>query len=151
MKKKFYQIITLSTCWFIFLAGSCNKPINNAVQVEKQEATKEVISKDLDTETFKAQLADKKDAIIVDVRTPQEVSEGYIQGAVNIDFRNENFMEKMNEIDKNRAIYLYCRSGGRSGQATAILKEAGFIEVYNLLDGFNGWKADGYDVLIPPQ
>ena len=151
MKKKIYYILTLSTCWLLFFAGSCNNSSNNVAQEEKQEVQKKVIIKDIDTKTFKTQLYDSEEFIFVDVRTPQEFSEGYIDGAINIDFRNENFMQKMGELDKNKAVYLYCRSGGRSGQATAMLKEAGFTEVYNLLGGINEWKAAGNDVLIPPQ
>lgn len=151
MKRKLYQFITLSICWLLLFAGSCNNKTSKITEDEKQEVKKEVVIKDLDTETFKTQLSGENEAILVDVRTPEEVAEGYIQGAINIDFRNANFMHKMSELDKNKAIYLYCRSGGRSGQAAAMLKEAGFTEVYNLLDGFNGWKEAENDFLIPPK
>ena len=151
MKKQLYYIITLSTCWFLFFTTSCKNSTSNVSQKVKQESTKEIISKDLDTDSFKAHITDAKDPILIDVRTPQEVSEGYITGAKNIDFYNKTFMMKIEELDKNKAVYLYCRSGGRSGKAAEMLKEAGFVEVYNLLGGFNGWKAAGNDNLIPPQ
>ncbi|NNC85717.1 MAG: rhodanese-like domain-containing protein [Bacteroidia bacterium] len=96
-------------------------------------------------------MAVAENAILIDIRTPQEVSEGYIKNAKNIDYYNDSFMDKINELDKNQPIYLYCRSGGRSGKALIMLKDEGFMEVYNLLGGFNGWKSSGNDILVPPQ
>jgi len=69
-------------------------------------------------------------ASIVDVRTPQEFAEGHYPGAVNIPLdqvpaRIEEFAEM------KKPIVAYCRSGNRSGQAMAILKQAGINDVIN--------------------
>ena len=76
---------------------------------------------------------------ILDIRTKEEVSGGMIENAVHIDFYSEDFASKVNELDKNRPVYVYCAAGGRSGQAKEILAAQGFHEVYNLSAGYNGW------------
>jgi rhodanese-related sulfurtransferase len=50
-------------------------------------------------------------------------------------------MAKMTALGKDKPIYMYCRSGGRSGQAIARLKAAGFTKVYHLQDGIGAWTA----------
>lgn len=79
---------------------------------------------------------------LIDIRTPEEYNEGYIKNAVNINFFDDDFMEQMSKLNKDEAIYIYCRSGGRSGRASAKLEEAGFTKVYDLGVGMNGWKKE---------
>ena len=84
---------------------------------------------------------------IIDLRTPQELNEGHIENAVNIDFYSEAFKEDLDRLDKNRPYIIYCRSGNRSGRAMPIMKELGFKEVYNLSVGIKGWIAEGLPVV----
>lgn len=77
---------------------------------------------------------------LVDVRTEKEFKEGAIEGALNIDFfKQDNFTEEFNKLDKKEPIYLYCRSGNRSQQAAAKLQEMGFTKIYDLRGGYMGW------------
>lgn len=64
--------------------------------------------------------------MILDVRTPEEIAEGYIQGAVFVDFRADDFSEKVQELDKAADYVVHCRSGQRSEKAIAIMTELGF-------------------------
>ena len=73
--------------------------------------------------------------IILDVRTPGETAQGYIPDASFIDFYDKEFTNKVKLMQKDKPIYVYCRSGGRSAKAAEILKQNGFKEVYNLLGG----------------
>lgn len=84
-----------------------------------------------------------KDKIqLVDVRTPVELRYGYIESALFINYFDYNFTEKaIQKLDKNKPVYLYCRTGNRSGKATKMLQEKGF-EVYNVLGGYNQWKKE---------
>jgi rhodanese-related sulfurtransferase len=83
----------------------------------------------------------EKSPQLIDVRTPEEYSKGHLDGAVNIDFFSPTFMKDVEaELDKEHAIYIYCKSGGRSGKASAQLQEAGFTEIYDLSEGYSGWK-----------
>ena len=68
----------------------------------------------------------------VDVRTPGEFGAGHVAGAVNIPY--EEIVERIGEVtsDKDAPIYLYCRSGRRSGIALEALQEAGYRNAVNI-------------------
>lgn len=85
-------------------------------------------------------LADTPDAVVVDVRTPEEIAtSGQIQGARVLDFRAPNFDERALEaLAPEQTVVLYCRSGNRAGQAAERLAALGFTRLYN---------AGGYDAL----
>ena len=83
------------------------------------------------------------DFIIIDVRTPQEFAEGYVEDAIIIDFYAETFRNDLDNLDKNKTYLIYCRSGNRSGQALDIMAELSFNEVYNILGGIIAWTAEG--------
>ncbi len=85
------------------------------------------------------------DFIILDVRTPEEVAEGYIKDAINIDYYSKSFRDELDQLDKNQTYLIYCRSGGRSGNAREIMAELNFREVYNILGGFLRWQAEGLE------
>jgi rhodanese-related sulfurtransferase len=76
---------------------------------------------------------------IVDIRTPYEFKQGYIKGAININYYSRNFTEKFVTFDKNKPIYIYCRSGSRTSSAARKLVKAGFQKVYNLRGGIINW------------
>ncbi|MEZ4799527.1 MAG: rhodanese-like domain-containing protein [Flavobacteriales bacterium] len=68
-------------------------------------------------------------AKVIDVRTPGEFASGHIKGAVNIPL--DQVGSKMKSLDKSKTYVMCCRSGMRSGNATRIMKSAGFEKVYN--------------------
>lgn len=86
------------------------------------------------------------DLQLVDVRTPEEVAEGKIDGAQNINFRDPKFKEEISTLDKNKPIAVYCGAGGRSGKTSTLLQELGFKEIYDLSGGFTQWKEENYPV-----
>jgi rhodanese-related sulfurtransferase len=65
-------------------------------------------------------------AAVIDVRTPEETSAGYLEGAQLFDIQNSSFMDNLATLDKAANYYIYCRSGNRAGQAIDIMKQAGF-------------------------
>lgn len=87
------------------------------------------------------------DFLIVDVRTPAEYNDGHIENAMNINYYSDSFRDEVNQLDKNKIILIYCRSGARSESALEIMKELDFKTVYNMLEGINGWIAAGYPVV----
>lgn len=93
----------------------------------------------LEPEVYKLQVKSSPQQF-VDVRTPQEYSQGYIAGAENIDFKAEGFLSKMEKFDRNEPVYIYCRSGNRSSRAAAQLLEMGFKNIVDLKGGYNAWK-----------
>jgi rhodanese-related sulfurtransferase len=97
----------------------------------------------LSQETWMEQLKNDPNAIILDVRTPEEVSEGYIPQALNLDiYLGQDFLAELENLDKSKNYYVYCRSGNRSGQACAIMNSLGFKNAYNLEGGFMEWEGD---------
>jgi rhodanese-related sulfurtransferase len=82
-----------------------------------------------------------KNAIIVDVRTPEEYEDGKIPGALNIDFyKGQGFIYLIDALDKENTIFVYCRSGSRSSQACQLMNKLGFKTVYNLNGGLIEWN-----------
>lgn len=79
-------------------------------------------------------------AVILDVRTEQEFNDGIIPGALNIDiYKGQGFIYRLEELDKSKNYYIYCRSGARSGQACNIMQQMGFSNAYNLMGGIMEW------------
>ena len=83
------------------------------------------------------------DFVILDVRTPEEFADGYIEGAINLDYHAENFSDELNKLDKNKTYLVYCRSGKRSAGALNMMEELGFNEAYNMLGGIIDWEEAG--------
>jgi phage shock protein E len=67
--------------------------------------------------------------VVIDVRTPDEWSSGHLENAMNIEW--QDIQNITNSVNKDEKIYLYCRSGNRSGRATQILIDAGYSNVTN--------------------
>lgn len=65
-------------------------------------------------------------SLILDVRTPAEVAEGHLAGALFVDFLADDFKEKVQLLDKSADYIVHCRSGNRSGQAVVIMADLGF-------------------------
>jgi len=65
-------------------------------------------------------------AAVIDVRTPEETSMGYLEGAQLFDIQNPTFMDMLSSLDPAADYYIYCRSGNRAGQAIQIMQQAGF-------------------------
>lgn len=98
---------------------------------------------DLTQEEWTKQLNEDSDAVILDVRTTDEVEEGYIPNSANIDiYLGQGFLDELEKLDKSKNYYVYCRSGNRSGQACAIMNSIGFANTYNLMGGFNEWEGE---------
>jgi rhodanese-related sulfurtransferase len=81
--------------------------------------------------------------VILDVRTPDEVAEGFIDGARVIDFQDSNFESDIASLSKEVTYAVYCRSGNRSGKAIKIMQEGGFQNLFNLDGGILDWVEAG--------
>lgn len=81
-----------------------------------------------------------KHSIIIDVRTEKEFNEGFIKGAFNFNYFNNDFLENFKEIKREEPIYLYCKSGKRSYNALQKLAALGFSKIYDLKGGYMSWK-----------
>ncbi|AMA49460.1 MULTISPECIES: thioredoxin [Flavobacterium] len=83
------------------------------------------------------------DGYILDVRTPQEYNSQHLDKAINIDYNAADFENKLSQLDKNKPVYLYCLSGGRSTKAMAKMSTMGFKEIHNMTGGIMKWNTEG--------
>lgn len=90
------------------------------------------------------QLINSRNAVVVDVRTPEEFATGSLPGARNIPV--DKFDQKMRDIKKDKPLIVVCASGSRAGRAAAQLRASGYAEVYVLAGGLAAWRAAGLPV-----
>lgn len=77
---------------------------------------------------------------VLDVRTADEYKSGHLPHALQANWLNKTeFNDRTQHLDKNKTVYIYCLSGGRSGAAGAALMAQGYT-VINMEGGINGWK-----------
>lgn len=84
------------------------------------------------------------EAPVLDVRTPGEFAGGHIAKAVNVDWNGSDFEKGIAGLDKKKPVFVYCLSGGRSGSAARLMREAGFSSVYELDGGMIRWRSEGH-------
>ncbi|MGC6491170.1 MAG: thioredoxin domain-containing protein [Flavobacteriales bacterium] len=89
---------------------------------------------------------DSENLILLDVRTAQEISKGIIKNASVIDFYDSNFDKKIQKIQKDKTVIVYCKSGGRSSKAAQQLLAMGQAQVLNLEGGIMSWKKAGFPI-----
>jgi rhodanese-related sulfurtransferase len=91
-------------------------------------------------------LKERKDVVVLDVRTPEEYKAGHIAGAKNIDFNAPDFAKQISTLDKSKTYLVHCAGGGRSGRSLATFKEQNFSSILHLDKGFKAWEAAGKPV-----
>lgn len=100
----------------------------------------------IDAKAFASRPAD---AQLVDIRTPEEWNAGIIEGALLYNFYSPDFEKMVSALDMEQPIYVYCAAGGRSGNASEMLKKKGYT-VYDLKGGMGAWSAANMPT-VPPQ
>jgi len=90
-----------------------------------------------------SQNTNNPDFVILDVRTPGEFGQGFIEGAALLDYHSPDFGERFAQLDRDATIFLYCRSGNRSSHVLRMADELGFRRVYDLRGGILAWKEAG--------
>jgi phage shock protein E len=79
---------------------------------------------------------------VIDVRTPEEFADGHVEGALLIDISAPDFAERVAELDPEGEYLVYCRSGNRSAQAVAAMRDTG-LDVEDG-GGLGDMEADGW-------
>lgn len=136
-------IFLLSTLFLMACAPQTNGDAGGSSEAQTSEYV------DLDPKAMSQQIG--ADVTVLDVRTPQEWEQGVIEGAVMIDYYKDDFADKVNQLDKNKPVYVYCAKGGRSSDAAEMMVEAGFSKVYNLDGGITAWNDAGLPTKSPEQ
>ncbi len=78
----------------------------------------------------------ENDAFIVDIREPEMYEKGHLKGAINIPFTG--YRERLDEIPKDRPVYIHCRTGQNSYNVCVALQQRGYDNVYNISGSFMG-------------
>jgi rhodanese-related sulfurtransferase len=125
MRLQFIYVLFIS-----FLFSSCQGQTPNAIQT-------------VDVKTFSEKLKTTPNPQLLDVRTPEEFAVEHIQNAKNNNWNGTDFVSEASKLDKSKPVFVYCKVGGRSGQAASKLAELGFKEIYNLDGGILKWNATG--------
>jgi rhodanese-related sulfurtransferase len=89
----------------------------------------------LSGEEFLKKYNETPNAVMIDVRTPEEFAEGHIKGAINIDFESESFASEIKKLDPELTYFVYCRSGNRSGKAINMMILEDLMNTYELKGG----------------
>ncbi len=106
-------------CFVILLAAACSR--------KKEMSIADFSSKNM------------KNAILVDVRTPDEFSTGHMEQAINVNWFEEDFGSRFDTLPRRTTIYLYCGKGVRSAKAASFLDSLGYRTV-DLLGGYQALK-----------
>lgn len=115
--------------WFLSLIGLLGISLSSCSQTSFES---------VDVDEFKRVIT-QENVQLLDVRTEQEFNEGHIANALNVDVKQDNFMEQAKEVlNSEKVIAVYCRSGRRSADAAARLSKEGF-QVIDLKGGIIAW------------
>lgn len=96
----------------------------------------------LTADEFEKEITAKENIQILDVRTPGEFFSGHIKNALQADWNDKKeFERRLQYIDKDKPVYVYCLAGGRSAAAAGKMRKMGYTNVYELTGGTNAWRA----------
>ncbi|MFH6967196.1 thioredoxin domain-containing protein [Flavobacterium sp. FlaQc-28] len=117
--------------FILFIAIILNSCSNGQTKQPKLSATE-----------FLEKIKATEDAVIVDVRTPEEFQKGHIQNALNLNWNGSEFEKQLATLDKNKTIFVYCLSGGRSNSAADKMRKTGFEDVIEMPGGMMEWRVN---------
>ncbi|MGC1631231.1 MAG: rhodanese-like domain-containing protein [Gelidibacter sp.] len=120
--------------FFTFLLIGCKKESDDQITLVTPE---EMLS-----------LMEMDDVQLVDVRSAKDRIDGFIKNSQNIDFNSPTFDQDIQKLDKTKPVILYCRTGGRSAKCAKKLKDAGFVQIYDLKGGITQWRFDDHDLQV---
>jgi rhodanese-related sulfurtransferase len=123
MKRYLYVFVVMTSCLLLFIFPSAAQSVNaDAFEKGIQAGNVQVF----------------------DVRTAEEYNTGHIKGTLQADFNNKKeFADRVQYLDKQQPVYIYCLSGGRSSAAAKWMRENGFKEVVEMEGGIRAWKQAG--------
>lgn len=138
------NIFLLLSLGLSLVSVRCSNVETNEIEKGNEQASQNTkhINKDVNVTEF-AELINTGEGQILDVRTPEEWAEGSIAGAKKMNFFDDTFNDELSKLDKTKPVYVYCKSGGRSGKAAKKMDKMGFTKIYNLTGGITAWNDAG--------
>jgi len=143
--KKHILSLSLIAALGLSSCGNAQSKAEGATNEESTTTTTQLVNKDVDVDEFEKLVA-SGNGLLLDVRTDAEYADAHLKGSTQMDFYANDFKEQVQKLDPTTPVYVYCRSGGRSGNAADIMKGMGFLEVYNLEGGITAWQGAGKPV-----
>jgi len=131
----------IGIAWVLVLVSAVAMPVMGGSAVTNVSVGK--------AQTLLKERAGKADFVILDVRTPEELAEGHIDGAVNLDVQARNFEKKLRALDRKKSYLVYCRTGNRSRKATVAMEALGFRSIFHMTDGIVRWKQQNLPLTRP--
>jgi rhodanese-related sulfurtransferase len=132
---KWTLLFILVTSWGMVACQQSNQ--NNSNASSDKQFVREVVSVERFAELMKGDFNGQ----LIDVRTPEEFAAGHLEGAVNINFFDDNFEDQIKQLDRSKTVFVYCKSGGRSGKASNMMQALEFEKIYDMAGGYTAWSA----------
>ena len=120
--------------------------VSLARPLSAQTAAPAAAVKNVSAEDAEKLLREKKDIVVLDLRTDAEFKAGHIAGAKNIDFLGGDFAQQVAALDKTKTYLVHCGSGRRSTKALEIFQSQKISSILHLNEGFKAWEAAGKPV-----
>lgn len=111
------------------------------------DTTKSNIPQITADEVYKA-INEKKDVVILDVRTVGEYEKGHIEGSINISVDDIGSQIFSAIPDKNKTIYVYCFSASRSDVAVGVMTQHEYTNAFSMANGLLMWKSKQYPLVV---
>lgn len=99
---------------------------------------------DVTVQEAKRLIEENPDLVVLDVRTPSEYEDSHLPRAINIPI--DDLLERMDELERDDKILVYCRTGNRSTRAVRYLNDNDFTKLYHMVDGIVAWIDAGYPI-----
>lgn len=113
----------------------------NAIQTTEAQS-KGLTVKHVDAQGAYALLSSNPTVTVLDIRSPKEIRDGHIDGAVFANFFDEDFEQQLTRLDRNKPYIVHCKGGGRSTKALTVLEDLGFTDITHMDGGLDDWKRD---------
>ncbi|GAB5551633.1 MAG: hypothetical protein Sapg2KO_12240 [Saprospiraceae bacterium] len=122
---------------------------DNSCNIKRWDILKRQL-KNLAPAEFLKTIQSKADAILIDVRTPEEFDHGTLPNAINMDFLGGDYWGIFDGLDQTKPVFVFCRSSRRSVRTAMFMKNGGFHEVYNLEGGLNALSVEFPQAIVKP-
>ena len=136
MSRIIHVLISIILLSVVASCGSQNVT-ETSIQSVGVDAAKELVAQD-------------ESVVVLDVRTPEEYEAGHIQGALNINIRNENFSNMVSMLDRNKTYMVHCSANvenGRTDKSLKIMDNLGFKKLLDMSGGIVAWTQRGNPVV----
>lgn len=140
MQRQFFAFSPIPFVLLMAVAG-CSTEAAEVADAAEPAAAQASVSREVSVSEARTMLEGGEGPAVIDVRTPEEFEAGHIDGALNINFRSEDFAAEIAKLDKSQPYILHCKTGGRSAKALAEMEAQGFENIAHMVDGYDGWSA----------